>query len=116
MMKNMKKKIKLIPSEAEVQNAVCEYLERKRRFFWRQNTTGLYDPIKKSFRKMPKYAMKGVADVIVITDGGYAVFLEIKRQGEKLRPEQKVFQELCNKVGAEYHVITSVDQLKPLGL
>lgn len=103
-------------TENDIQNAVCEYLTYKRHFFWRQNTTGVYDPAKKTFRKLPKYAMKGVPDIIVITDGGYAVFLEIKKKSGYLSPEQKTFQALCKERGAEYYCIRDVAELAPLGL
>jgi len=65
---------------------------------------------------MPKYALRGIPDVIVITDGGYVVFLEIKRPKAKQSPDQLIFEKRCIEKGAEYHVITSVEQLKPLGL
>jgi len=65
---------------------------------------------------MPKYALKGVPDVIVITDGGFVVFLEIKRPGGKLSPEQVVFRDRCKEIGAEYHIISDLDQLKEIGL
>jgi len=109
----MKKKV---PLEKDIQKAVCEYLTLKKHFFWRQNTTPTFDVTKKTFRAMQKYALKGVPDVIVIVEGGYVVFLEIKRPKAKLRPEQVLFKENCEKIGAEYYVITSVDQLKDIGL
>ncbi len=30
------------------------------------------------------------------------VFVEIKHKGQKLRPKQQEFKELCNKLGYEY--------------
>ena len=105
-----------IPLEKDIQLAVCQYLELKKRFFWRQNTAPTFDVTRQVFRAMPKYALKGVPDIIVVTDGGFVVFLEIKRPRGKQSPEQVAFEERCKKLGAEYHVITSVDQLKPLGL
>lgn len=95
---------------------LCEYLALKKRFFWRQNTTPMFDPKFGGYRAMPKYAMKGVPDIIVVTDGGYVVFLEVKRPNGKLSPDQVVFQALCKKFGAEYHIVWSIEQLKELGL
>lgn len=106
-------------SESSIQNAVCEYLSLKKHFFWRQNTAAI--PIFDSsggvrFRSLPKYALRGVPDIIVITDGGYAVFLEIKRKNGKQSEDQKQFQSFCIAKGAEYHIITDVNQLKEIGL
>jgi hypothetical protein len=106
----------IIPKESQIQAAVCDYLSLKKRFFWRQNTTPVYDKTGGFFRAMPKYALKGIPDVIVITDGGYVCFLEIKRPKAKLSPDQEVFRDRCTAIGAEYHIITDVTQLKELGL
>lgn len=104
------------PLESEIQAAICDYLALKKRFFWRNNTVPIYDATKKIFRAMPKYAMRGVADIIVITDGGYAVFLEVKRPKGKLSADQIAFEALCKKWGAEYYRVTSIDDVKEVGL
>lgn len=107
------------PLESDIQNVVCEYLEKRGHFFWRQNNT----PIAQSdghggffYRKMPKYAMKGVPDLIVVTDGGYVVFLELKRPSEKLGEHQIIFKQKCEEKGAEYYRITNLDQVIEIGL
>lgn len=101
--------------ENAIQNTICEYLALKKHFFWRQNTTPVYDPKRKVFRSMPKYSMKGVADIIVITDGGFAVFLEVKDKA-KQSPEQKEFERRCKEKGCEYYVVKSLEQVKDIGL
>ena len=108
--------IRVIPLEKDIQNACCEYLELKRHLFWRQNTAPVYDPTKKVFRSMPKYAMKGIPDIIVLTEGGYFVGIEVKRPGGKPSKDQKEFAQKCQRIGAEYHIVTSLDQLKEIGL
>lgn len=65
---------------------------------------------------MSKYAIKGVPDIIVITDGGYAVFLEVKRPSGRLSTDQEAFKKKCEDKGCEYYRVTSVDQLKEIGL
>jgi len=52
-----------------------------------------------SFRRMPKYAMRGVADIIVIHTGRLS-FLEVKRPGTYQSPDQKEFQKLAGSAGA----------------
>jgi hypothetical protein len=102
--------------EREIQNTVCDYLARKKHFFWRQNSVGVYDPKKKTFRKKPKYALNGVPDVIVLTEGGYAVFLEIKATRGVLSEDQKKFQARCEDIGCEYYIIRKLDDVINIGL
>ena len=60
--------------------------------------------------------MRGVPDIIVLTDGGYAVFLEIKQPKKKLSEHQQIFKKKCEDIGCEYYTITDVRQLTELGL
>ena len=112
-MKSIKSRV---PLESEIQNMLCEYLALKKRFFWRNNNIPVFDSKTRSYRSMPKYAMKGVADIIVITDGGFVCFIEVKRPKGKQSEDQVEFERLCKKWGAEYHVIWSIEQLKEIGL
>lgn len=107
---------KIIPKESEIQLSVCQYLELKKYFFWRQNTTPVWDNAGGFFRRMPAFAKKGVPDVILIKKGGLVCFLEIKRPGAKLSVWQEMFKKDCERLGAEYFMITDVDQLKEIGL
>lgn len=102
--------------EKEIQLAICDYLSLKHYFFWRQNTTAVFDPTTKFFRPMPKYAMRGVSDIIVIGKRGFAVFIEVKRKGQKLSEYQELFKAQCEKVGATYLVANSLDDVIKIGL
>lgn len=103
------KKIK----ETDIQRAVCDYLALKKYFFWRQNNNPIYSQGR--MFAMPKYSMHGVPDIILIKDG-FFIGLEIKIPKGKQSQHQKEFQKKCKENGAEYYVITSVDQLKEIGL
>lgn len=109
---------KVEPKESEVLRAVCEYLQAKRHFFWRNNSTGVQRTTAdgKQFWTTNKYSIKGGPDIIVITDGGYAVFLECKRPSGRLSPDQELFKRKCEVLGAEYYRITNIDQLIEIGL
>ena len=101
--------------EKDIQLAICQYLELKRHFFWRSNTVGMYDPTKKVFRAMPKYGMSGIPDIIVIKDG-FFIGLEVKQTKGRQSDSQKEFQRLCKENGAEYHIVTSIDDVREIGL
>ena len=100
--------------EKEIQLAICDYLALKKYFFWRQNTQPVFD--KGHFRAMPKYSMNGVPDIILINRDGKFWGLEVKRPKSKQSEAQLSFQEKCEFNEAEYHVVTSIDDVINLGL
>ena len=103
-------------SESDILRAICDYLEIKHYFFWRANNTPVFDAKRGQFRAFPKYAIKGLPDIQIITDGGFSVFLEVKQKGKYQSKDQKEFEKRCKEVGAEYHVVRSLDDMKEIGL
>lgn len=105
--------------ESSLLSAVCDYLAYRQKqcgyIFWRANNVPVYMPDQKRFRAMPKYSMKGIPDVIVIQEGQF-IGLEVKPKGKYQSPDQKYFEQISKKAGAEYHVIRSVDDLVAIGL
>lgn len=99
--------------ETDIVRAICDYLALRKHFFWRQNTAPLYREGR--FFSMPKYAMRGVPDIIVIKDGRF-IGLEVKRKGAKQSVWQKQFQILCEENEAAYFVVRNIDETKALGL
>lgn len=90
-------------------------MNRGRLFFWRQNTAPAFDWKSKQFRRMPKFSLNGVPDIIVVK-GPNVIFLEVKRKNTKQSQEQKEFEQYCKDQGAEYYVVRSLDDVLPLGL
>lgn len=101
--------------EKDIQLAICDYLSLKGHFFWRQNTTAIFERKTNSFRPMPKYSMNGIPDIIVIRDG-FFIGLEVKQPKGKQSENQKIFEKLCKENGAEYYVVTSIDDVQNIGL
>lgn len=103
-------------TESQIVTTICEYLELKKYFFWRQNNTAIYDGKRKTYRAMPKYAKRGVADLLIIIDG-QAVFLEVKRPKCYLSEYQKKFKEDLLKYGGsdKYYLVRSVKDVIKLG-
>ena len=84
---NMKTKI----SENQVQNAILEYLEWLGIFAWRNNSTGVFDPKKKIFRKAQgKHVINGVSDILGILPNGKFLAIEVKSPQNKKRPKHQV--------------------------
>lgn len=100
--------------ESQLLRAVCEYLSYRGFVFWRQNNTGVYDPVAKRYRSMPIFSVKGVADIQVIVNGK-SWFLELKSETGRQSNDQKDFEVMVTRAGAEYHLIRSIDDLQRLG-
>ncbi len=106
--------------ESDIQLLVCDYLAAKKYFFFRNNNTPVYDPVGKRFRAMPKFARKGVPDIILIGNGkngiqaGQFIGLEIKTPKTYLSPDQKIFKEESEKAGAKYYTIKSFEDIQAI--
>jgi len=96
--------------EGKVMKDICRHLACKGIFFWRNNNIGVFDPTTKRFRSMPKYAIKGVSDIIAVIDG-QAVFIEAKSEKGIQSDYQKKFQRKVEKNGGTYILCRSVDDL-----
>lgn len=106
----------VVEKETDIQKAICDYLQLKGYFFWRNNNTPIYNAELKRYRAMPKYAMAGVPDIIVVLEGGRIVFLEVKKKGGRLSEGQQIFQERCAKLNTPYFVVFSIDDIIKVGL
>lgn len=104
--------------ESKIQKAVLAYLQKKGVFCWRQNNLAIFD--KKLKRYRAHTGLKGIPDIIAITPptkkqcGGVFVGIEIKTTKGKLSVDQISFRDRCYLHNAEYHVITSLDDIKAL--
>lgn len=103
-------------TESNILNSIGDYLSLRKHFFFRCNNIPVYNVAAQAWRSMPKHSMKGVPDLIVVTDGGYVVFLEVKKKGGSQSKDQKIFQERCKEKGAEYYLVKSIDDVKEVGL
>lgn len=102
--------------ESDIVTAICDYLAyRPGILFWRQNTAPTFDTTKKTFRRMPAYALKGVPDIIVIKHGQF-IGLEVKTKKGTQSPEQREFEHRVTLVGGAYAVVRSIDDVQALGL
>lgn len=78
-------------------------------FAWRNNSTGIYDPVKKIFRKNPK-TLKGVSDILgILSPTGRVIAIEVKIGRDKLSPDQKHYIETVNKKGGIAFVVKTYD-------
>lgn len=94
--------------EKDIENAILEALQLvKDCYAWKNQSVGIYDPTKKSFRRRSKYQIKGVSDILGIYKGKM-LCLEVKTKTGRLSPEQKAFLEEMKKRGALTGCVRSV--------
>jgi len=105
----------VISTEKPTQKAILDYLQIKQYLYWRVNTTGVYDPTKKIFRKKPAHSRNGVADIFVLKKG-VSYFIEVKGQKGVLSQDQKDFRDDVTKHGGIFIVAKSIDDVIKAGL
>jgi len=103
--------MKTLKKESEIVREICEHLEKEKWFFWRQNNIPVFgrnNAGQMTWRALPKFCIKGVPDIIIISDGIF-IGLEVKREGQKQKPEQVLFQKRVEENGGKYFLVDSVD-------
>lgn len=74
----MTKKRSFTPiKEKDIQRVILQYLNLNGHFCWKANTTG----IKKANGSYIPASLRGVADIIGVSSGGYMIAVEVKRPG-----------------------------------
>ncbi len=119
------KVLKLAISEKDVQKQILDYLKIRGVFCWRNQTTGIYDPTARRFRK--NSGMNGVADVLGVLpqdfcnhfEAGHSyvkvgrfLAIEVKAAKGKQSLEQFAFQKAVEENGGLYILARSVDDVK----
>ncbi len=101
--------------EADIQRAICEYLALKGYFFWRNANTPVFDPTRKQFRRMSKYSLCGLPDIIILKSG-MCIACECKSPTGRQSTAQKAIEERWVANGGAYILARDVDDLIKWGL
>lgn len=107
--------------EIDLVRACLDWLALRRIKAWRSNNTGVYDPAKKVYRTFQ--GLRGVSDILGIVPQtvpiagervtfGNFLAIEVKRQGEVLRPDQEQFLEEIRQRGGIALCIRSLTELE----
>ena len=66
-------------TEKQIENQILTYLRNKKIFAWKAQTTGIFDPKKRIFRKSNNpHHINGVSDILGIFEGRFLA-IEVKR-------------------------------------
>ena len=111
-----REKPRKVPNENSITNAILTYLNcQPNTFAWRNNTTGIYDSRKKCYRaRTGKYNIKGVADILGITNDGRFIAIEVKRPGGRASREQQYYLSRIKALGGIAGIASSVLEAKEL--
>lgn len=100
------------PSEKMVQDSILYWLNYQSDVLGMQiNTTGVYDPVRKHYRKPGRFVIKGTPDILVclqVRGLGIFVGLEVKGPGGKQSDYQKLFQDRLQRKSGFYFIVKSI--------
>jgi len=102
-------------NEKVIENLLLEWLNYQRGCFaWKNNSMGVYDPIKKTFRtNKNKYVHNGVSDILGIYKGRLLA-VEVKTSKGVVSRAQQIFIDRVIKEGGIAGVARSLQDLEKL--
>jgi len=103
---------RVIPEKA-IENQILHFLWKKKVFAWKNQSTGIFDPVKKIYRKSNNpFHIKGVSDILGILPDGRFLAIEVKSATGRASPEQKIFLEKINFYGGIGLVAKSIKEVE----
>jgi len=103
------------PTEKQIENQILAYLGIKRIFAFKNQSTGIFDPSKGSFRKLSQYQIRGSADILGCV-GGLFFACEVKKPSISKKTGQiipRTQEELAKKASPEQ--VEFINKIKDLG-
>ena len=98
--------------EKDIESLILDYLNKRGIFAFKVNTVGIFDPVKKVYRSMGKFTLKGTSDILGIMKGGRFLAIEVKSKRGKVSKEQKAFLYRVNKLGGLGFVARSLEEVR----
>lgn len=103
---------RVIPEKA-IENHILRWLSLNGIFAWKNQSVGIFDPVKKIYRKSNNpYHIKGVSDIIGILSDGRFLAIEVKSKTGKPSPEQINFIKQINDSGGKAFIARSLEDVQ----
>ena len=102
-------------SEKQIETAILRYLELLPECFaWKNNSVGIYDPIRKVYRRTRnRFAINGVADIIGIYKGRFlAIEVKTPKTKNRVSEDQRRFLDNISGHGGIAFVATGIEDVK----
>lgn len=77
--------------EKVIESNILDFLKEIGLKVWKSPSIGLYDPVKKSFRKRSRHQLNGTCDITGVLPGGKRIDIEVKGPKGTLSPAQRDF-------------------------
>ena len=86
-------------TEKEIENKILDWLKFNKIFAWKNQSVGIYDPVKKIYRKPNnKHHIKGTSDILGILPDGKLLAIEVKKPLlKKKRNELELLAQLSDE-------------------
>jgi len=97
--------------ESDIQRHILAYLHSQNVFCRKIHTTGIYDPVKKRFRRNYSKGMADIIGIIPCKPYGIPLAVEVKTSKRKLTKEQIIFALEFTNAGGIYLLCHSLDEL-----
>lgn len=98
-------------TEKQIENEILNFLKTMGVYCWKNQSVGIFDPVKKVYRKPNNpHHIKGVADILGIIQGRFLA-IEVKSDKGLISTEQKIFLKHINEEGGIAFVARSVEQV-----
>lgn len=104
-------------TEKQIENQILTYLQSKKIFAWKNQSTGTYDPRKGIFRKSNnKHHINGVSDILGVVKDGRILCIEVKKPyiSKKTGLISYKTQEQIEKMASDDQVFF-INKIKSLG-
>ena len=102
------------PTEAIIKKSICDYLllleKRGKLLFIRNNSFAGFVGFNDNKRYINN-AKGGSPDLFIFLPKGKVIHIEIKRPSGKQSEEQVKWESVCTKLGHEYYVVRSLNEL-----
>lgn len=103
--------MKINLSEKTIENHILIYLKSRGIFAWKNQSVGVFDPVKKIYRKSKNpFHLNGTSDIIGIYKGKMLA-IEVKSNRGVVSEEQKEFINNINKLGGIAFIARSLDDV-----
>jgi hypothetical protein len=103
-------KTKVVP-EKVIENEILKMLLTLGFYVWKNQSIGVFDATKKVFRKLGKYQIKGVSDILGILPDGRMLAIEVKSSTGRLSVDQGFFIAKINMNGGVAFTARSVGEV-----
>ena len=89
--------------EKQIENEILNFLRILGVYCWKNQSVGIYDPVKKVYRRNGNHNhIRGTSDILGIINGRFLA-IEVKSEIGKLSPEQRVFlAQISNNGGVAF--------------